>query len=284
MRPDDYQYIAAFLKERSGLVTNADKTHLVETRLRPVALRHGHRTVGQLIAAIRAGAPEGLNREVVEAMTTRDTHFFRDPHVFDQLRDGVLPYLLSTRIEDQTIRIWCAACSSGQEAYSIAIMLAEVAHKLAGWRVQIIGSDLSIAMIDKAKRGIYSQFEVQKGLPIRMLIKYFDQLGDHWELKAPLRTMVSFRHFNLLHDPAPLGRFDLVLCRNVLVYFDQPTRRAVYDGIARLMPPDGFLVLGSTETVLGVTDKFKVIGGLRGTYGLSSGPLGTASLGGTAAG
>jgi chemotaxis protein methyltransferase CheR len=163
--------------------------------------------------------------------------------------------------------VWSAACSSGQEPYSLAIILREEGAKLAGRRVEIVATDISREMLEKCKAGLYSQFEVQRGLPVQYLVKYFAQMGDKWRIDASLRELIQFREFNLLHDPSALGTFDVVFCRNVLIYFDNDTKRVVLERVSRLLAPDGFLYLGGAETVLGISDKFQPVPGERGIYG-----------------
>jgi chemotaxis protein methyltransferase CheR len=172
---------------------------------------------------------------------------------------------------NKTIRIWSAAASSGQECYSLAMILSEMSAQLAGWKIEILGTDLSTDILDRAKEGIYSQFEAQRGLPINLLVKYFTQVGDRWQISPKIRGMVQYKEFNLLNDPRPLGKFDVVFCRNVLIYFDQPTKAKILNNIAGLMPNDGYLFLGGAETVLGITDKFQLLAGQRGVYGLTTG-------------
>jgi chemotaxis protein methyltransferase CheR len=178
----------------------------------------------------------------------------------------VLPMMLANRSGRRSVRIWSAACSSGQEAYSLCMLLLEEGAKLDGWRFEIIGTDLSSEMVEKSKAGIYTQFEVQRGLPITHLVKYFRQVGDKWQVSDKIRQMVNFREYNLLTDLTPLGQFDVVFCRNVLIYFDQPTKGKVLDSIAKLMPADGVLYLGGAETVLGITERFKPMENQRGLY------------------
>jgi chemotaxis protein methyltransferase CheR len=202
-------------------------------------------------------------------MTTNESSFFRDQKPFDQFRQVVLPMMLGARAARRQIRIWSAACSSGQEAYSLSMLLSDEAARLAGWRIEIVGTDISAEMVEKSKAGVYTQFEVQRGLPIQYLVKHFKQNGDKWQISDKLRQMVSFREFNLLGDLKPLGQFDIVFCRNVLIYFDQPTKAKVLGAISRLMPPDGVLYLGGAETVLGITDRFKPMDNQRGLYVLS---------------
>src|SRR6202000_2248576 len=187
--------------------------------------------------------------DVVEAMTTNETFFFRDKIPFDHLRDTILPHLLQARASRRWLRIWSAACSTGQEPYSIAMCLKEKAAQLAGWRIEIVGTDLSQEVLEKSRAGIYSQFEVQRGLPIQLLVKYFAQIGELWQLNSELRGMVQYRQLNLLQDFSSLGKFDVIFCRNVLIYFDQQTKTQIFDRIARVMEPDGMLMLGAAEAV-----------------------------------
>ena len=266
MTPEDFDYLRKLLKERSGLVLSAEKQYLAESRLLPVARRHGMSTLAELVGALKAPAASALASEVVDAMTTNETFFFRDKMPFEHVRDTVLPALIAARAREKRIRIWCAAASTGQEPYSIAMTLKSMEAQLAGFRVDILATDLVGEVLERAKAGIYSQFEVQRGLPIQMLVKYFRQNGESWQIVPELREMVQFRTLNLLNDFSPLGRFDLVFCRNVLIYFDQPTKTQVLDRLARQMPDDGFLVLGAAETVVGLTDAFKPVPERRGLY------------------
>ena len=269
MKPEDFDFVAKLLKERSGLVLSKDKSYLLESRLMPVARRRGMKGLDELVAAVRR-MDAGLVKDVTEAMTTNESFFFRDGKPFDQFREQVIPNLLQSRKDKRAIRIWCAACSSGQEPYSLAIILKELESKLAGWRIDIIATDLSTEILEKAKAGLYSQFEVQRGMPIQLLVKYFQKKDEMWQIDPRLRAMVQFRPLNLLTDiRSPLGTFDVVYCRNVLIYFDQDTKGKVLADIAKLLTPDGCLFLGGAETVLGISDKFKPIVGQRGMYQLT---------------
>ncbi len=183
-------------------------------------------------------------------------------------RDEILPDLIERRATSRSFRIWCAAASSGQEPFTLSMILKEAAAKLAGWRHDIVGTDISHDILAKAASGKYTQFEVQRGLPIQLLIKYFEKIEDQWQIKPEIRQMVSYKYFNLLDDLKSLGTFDIVFCRNVLIYFDQPTKSKVLDGVANMMPPDGLLFLGGAETVLGITDRFRPVKGKRGVYEL----------------
>ncbi len=270
MNVTDFEVIAQLLKERSGLALNKEKAYLLESRLNPVARKWNFSGFDELAQAIRNRGEEALLVDVTEAMTTNESFFFRDQKPFDQFNDMVLPQLLEARAAKRSFRIWSAACSSGQEAYTLAMLLQEHADKLAGWQVEIVATDLSNEILDKAKEGLYSQFEVQRGLPITHLVKYFVQVGDRWQIEDSLRKMIKFQQFNLLGDPSALGKFDVVFCRNVLIYFDTPTKTQVLNGIADLLPADGFLYLGGAETVLGTTDRFEIMQGQRGIYSLAS--------------
>jgi chemotaxis protein methyltransferase CheR len=266
MTPLDYEYLRKLLKERSGLVLSADKQYLVESRLLPVARKANVAGLVELVQKLKAPNAEALTADVVEAMTTNESFFFRDKIPFDHFREAIIPGMLAARANQRRIRIWCAAASTGQEPYSLAMCLKEMAAQLAGWRVEIIATDLSLEVLEKAKAGIYSQFEVQRGLPIQLLVKYFTQTGEMWQIAPEIRAMVQYRPLNLLQDFAHLGTFDVVFCRNVLIYFDQETKVHVLDRIARLMENDGFLVLGAAETVVGLTDSFKPMADRRGLY------------------
>jgi chemotaxis protein methyltransferase CheR len=261
----DYDFLRKLLKDRSGLVLPADKQYLVESRLMPIARKAGINGLGELVAKLKAGS-ERLAVDVVEAMTTNESFFFRDKIPFDHFREVVLPTLMKARAAHKRIRIWCAAASTGQEPYSLAMLLKEQADKLIGWRVDIIGTDLSTEVLEKAKAGMYSQFEVQRGLPIQMLVKYFAANGEMWQVSADLRAMVQYKPFNLLQDFSHLGMFDVVFCRNVLIYFDQETKIAVLERVARVMEADSYLVLGAAETVVGLTESFKPMLDRRGLY------------------
>ena len=269
MTVTDFEFICQILRERSGLVLTNDKAYLLESRLLPVARKWKLATFDDLVRIIRSKMDEAVIRDVVEAMTTNESFFFRDTKPFDQFKALVLPALLKSRAANRTIRIWSAACSSGQEPYSLAMILSEMTAQLNGWKIEIVGTDLSSEILNRAKEGMYSQFEVQRGLPITMLVKYFAQIGDRWQINAKIRGMVQYKEFNLLSDPMSLGRFDVVFCRNVLIYFDQPTKTRVLNSVAKLMPEDGFLFLGGAETVLGITDKFQMMTGQRGVYCVS---------------
>lgn len=271
MNVNDFEFIAQLLYQRSGLVITQEKAYLLESRLNPVARRWDLDGIDALIGALRSKKDEKLMVDVTEAMTTNESFFFRDNRPFDQFKEIVLPHMLEARAARKQIRIWSAACSSGQEPYTLAMILKEEASRLAGWRIEIVATDLSTEILNKAKEGLYSQFEVQRGLPITLLMKYFAQEGEKWRISEEIRRMVTYKPFNLLDNPSALGNFDVVFCRNVLIYFDQQTKGKVLSRIAQIMPADGYLYLGGAETVLGISDSFEVVPGQRGVYRLTNG-------------
>ncbi len=267
MKAEDFDLLSKIIHQRSGLVLGPEKAYLLESRLVSIVRKNNMKTIEDVAQALRIKRDEALIADITEAMTTNESFFFRDQKPFTLFQKNLLPALVTARASRKHIRIWSAAASSGQEAYSLAMICAEESARLQGWRIEIIGTDLSRDMVTRAKTGIYSQFEVQRGLPITLLMKYFQQIaGDKWQLKDSLRQMVQFREGNLLTDPGVSGSFDIVFCRNVLIYFDIPTKGRVLNTISGLMPPDGSLILGGAETVLGISDKFKVVPGEHGLY------------------
>jgi chemotaxis protein methyltransferase CheR len=264
--PLDYEFLRKFLKERSGLDLSSDKQYLVESRLIPLARRAGLSGIGELVQKMKGGGSEALVLDVTEAMTTNETFFFRDRIPFENLQEIIFPMMLQARASRRVLRIWCSASSTGQEPYSIAMCLKEISSTLAGWRIEILATDLSQAVLEKSKAGIFSQFEVQRGLPIQMLVKHFTQVGELWQINADIRAMVQHRQLNLLQDFSHLGTFDVIFCRNVLIYFDQDTKAGVFDRLARVIEPDGVLVLGAAESVVGISDAFRPYPERRGLY------------------
>jgi chemotaxis protein methyltransferase CheR len=264
--PLDYEYLRKLLKERSGLDLSADKHYLVESRLVPLARRVCLSGIPELVQRMKSAGADALIADVVEAMTTNETFFFRDKIPFDHMRETILPALTKARANRRTLRIWSAASSTGQEPYSIAMLLREAGQALAGWRVEIVATDLAQSVLEKSKAGMFSQFEVQRGLPIQMLVKYFTQVGELWQLNADIRGMVQHRQLNLLQDFSHLGMFDVIFCRNVLIYFDQDTKAAIFERLAKQLEPDGMLMLGAAESVVGITDAFKPYPDRRGLY------------------
>jgi chemotaxis protein methyltransferase CheR len=266
MSPAEYDYLRQFLKSRSGLVLSNEKQYLIESRLLPVARKAGLQSIAALVAKLKEPRETVLAEAVVEAMTTNESFFYRDKTPFEHFTQMMMPELLKARASQKKIRIWCAAASTGQEPYTLAMCLKEMESKLAGWRIEILGTDISNEVLDRAKAGTYTQFEVQRGLPIQLLLKYFTQQGESWTISPQLRSMVQWKKFNLLDSFAGFGQFDIVFCRNVLIYFDQATKVDILGRIAKTMAPDGFLVLGAAETVVGLTDAFKPAPDRRGLY------------------
>lgn len=268
-----FDTIAGLLKQRSGLSIGFDKIYLLETRLAAVLKRENLRDLSALAARLRRPGNDLLAAEIVEAMTTNETLFFRDHKPFAHLRGVELPRLLKARGVGETLRFWSAAASSGQEAYSMAMLLEELRGQIGERKIEIVGTDIAREPLKRAREGLYSQFEVQRGLPVQMLVKHFKKEGAGWRISAALREVVHFREWNLLSDLRPLGKFDVVFCRNVLIYFDQPTKARVLEAIAEQMAPDGVLFLGGAETVLGITDRFAPLREVQGAYYLRAGQV-----------
>lgn len=258
------RFLTDFLKSHSGLCLSADKTYLLESRLLPIARERGLGDLASLVMALKRG-DQGLSRAVIDAMTTNETQFFRDIRPFDAFRK-VVRTLRDARRQSRMIRIWSAAASTGQEAYSLAMLLCEEAGGLDGWKITILGTDISERALQKARDGIYSQFEVQRGMPTPLLLKYFVNVGDNWQIRPEIRAMAEFRTYNLLYDLRPLGTFDVVFCRNVLIYFDQAARNQTLHKLAAQMPADGFLFLGGAECIMTPAEGFRPLPELPGVY------------------
>jgi chemotaxis protein methyltransferase CheR len=254
------------LKTRSGLALTPDKTYLIETRLGPLARKEGLADAAAIASRLRMGGQERLAKLVVDAMTTNETFFFRDKTPFDLFEKTIMPAMEKARAGQKKLRIWCAACSTGQEPYSLAMILKSREAQLAGWSFDIVATDICDEVIQKAKDGLYSQFEVQRGLPIQMLMKHFAKEGDQWRISPAIKSMVQYRNFNLLDGFMALGSFDVVFCRNVLIYFDRDTKAAVMKRIHERLAPDGYMLLGAAETTVGITDIFVPAGEGRGLY------------------
>ena len=247
MTEHEFDHLRAFLKARSGLALGPEKRYLVESRLAPVCQRHGLQGLAELVSCLRRAGDPALESAVIEAMTTNETFFFRDRAPFELFRDVLLPRCLARRDGSRRIRIWCAAASTGQEPYSLAMLLHEAGPLLSGWSVEILATDISAEVVERARSGLYTQFEVQRGLPVRLLLKYFTQVGKNWQLSPAIRSAVKFRPLNLLRNFAELGAFDVIFCRNVLIYFDTPTKTEVLRRLARSLNPGGAVLLGAAE-------------------------------------
>lgn len=266
MTEADFSFLCLLLQQRSGLSLTVDKRYLAESRLGILCRRRGITDIEALVRQLRMARDPGLESAVVDAMTTNETLFFRDQTPFNLFRDVILPERLAANAASRSLRIWCAAVSSGQEAYSLAMLIDEFGERLAGWKIEILGTDISAEILEKARAGIYSQFEIQRGLPIQMLLKHFQQVGDKWQVSQRIRAMVEFRQHNLLERNDPFGRFDVIFCRNVLIYFDVPTKVKVLEQLAPRLVPDGAFLLGAAETVLGLATKLVCDPQHRGLY------------------
>lgn len=256
LSPLAFANVRRLVLDRSGIVLDEGKEYLVESRLAPLARQSGFASVDDLINQVARTGFDTLHRQVVEAMTTNETTFFRDVHPFDALRKVILPELLTTRAATKTLSIWCGAASSGQEPYSIAILLREHFPQLKDWRITFLATDLSTAMLARARAGRYSQLEVNRGLPAPVLVKYFTKQGMEWHLKDDIRTMVEFRELNLVERWPVLGPFDVVFLRNVLIYFDVETKKEILGRVRKTLHPDGVLFLGGAETTMALDDGF----------------------------
>ena len=265
MKPADFDYVSRLVKDRSGLILTPDKTYLVESRLGPIARKEGIASLEELIGNLRMNGNQRLIEAVVDAMTTNETYFFRDKSPFEHLENVILPDLISKK-RGGAIKIWCAAASTGQEPYSIAMVVDALGHKMGGCRVEIVGTDISERCLEKAKSGVFTQFEVQRGLPVQFLVKHFTKDGEAWKISDKVKAMCRFRQMNLLDDFRLLGQFDVIFCRNVLIYFDTPTKKRVLERMAQQVSEPGYLLMGAAETVLGITDTFKPVQNARGLY------------------
>lgn len=280
MKVADFELYKSLLYDRSGLVITPDKSYLLDSRLTPIAKKWNYPTLDMMTLQLRAIPDPKLVKDIVEAMTTNETSFFRDTKPFTLFQETILPHMIQHRGNKKTIRIWCAACSSGQEPYSLSMILKDKEAQLKGWRFEIVATDLSEDILEQARKATYSQFEVQRGLPIQYLMKYFTQVGEAWQLKDEIKNMVKFSTFNLLEEMNRMGQFDIIFCRNVLIYFDEKTKAGILGKMEKQLEKDGFLLLGGAETVLGITDKFVPMPEKRGLYIKNpalAGPAGAAS-------
>lgn len=266
MKISDFDIYKDLLKEKSGLVLTQDKSYLVRSRLNPISRKWGYDNLGAMTNVLRAVPPKDLVNDIVEAMTTNETSFFRDNKPFDIFKDTVLPYYKNKVGGAKHLRIWCAAASSGQEPYSLAILLKEAEAQMPGWTFSIMATDISHEILEKAKEGVYTQFEVQRGMPVQLLMKYFTQNGDKWTLNDDIKKMVHYECVNLLDDLSAMGQYDVIFCRNVLIYFDLDTKKDVMERLCTQMTDDGMFFLGGAETILGITEAYKTVPDCRGMY------------------
>jgi chemotaxis protein methyltransferase CheR len=251
----NYRFLKDYLYRESGIVLEAGKEYLIESRLGPLVKRHGLQNLNELCLVLQKKHHVHLNREVVEAMTTNETMFFRDTALWDELRKTVLPEMIERNKAERRLRFWSAASSSGQEAHSLAIALLELG--MGSWDIQILGTDLSTQMVERARQGVYSHLEVNRGMPTNLLVKYFVRDGLQWRVGNEARRYVRFQQFDLRQKPATFGPFDIVFCRNVLIYFDLETKRRILQEFRCTISPGGYLVLGGAETTLNLDDSFK---------------------------
>jgi chemotaxis protein methyltransferase CheR len=266
MNQEEFAFIRMLLKKRSGLAFLEDKTYLLENRLLPIARACNCETLSEFIQLLKTQPTEALMHEVVDAMTTNESMFFRDIKPFEQLSRVIFPRICKSR-SSGSLRIWSAACSTGQEPYSVAMCLQEAKAQMGELVPEIIATDISARVVEKAKAGIYTQFEIQRGLPVKLMLKYFNQIeGNHWQASKQLRSMVEFRTHNLLGDMAALGKFDVILCRNVLIYFDEATKHNVLSDLARMLTAGGMLMLGSGDTVAGLSNQLQMLENEHGIY------------------
>ncbi len=249
IQPDDFEFLRLLLKKQIGLVLTEDKEYLLQSRMEPVIVERKLNDFSGLVRALRASPSSDLMHDVAEAMTINETSFFRDTKPFEDLQRTLIPELQKNAGTRRNLRFWSAAASTGQEAYSLAMSLSEHAITHPGWCYEILATDIARKNLDKAEEAVYSEFEVQRGMPPHLLQKYFSPRANaHWQVNPELRHMVSFKQHNLLDDFVTSGDFDLILCRNVLIYFDQETKRQVLRKLVRHLLPGGILMLGATES------------------------------------
>jgi len=256
MTPNEYAYVCDFLKRTSGLSLGSEKEYLVTSRLQPLARELGLSGISEIVQRLQTGTEPNLATAVMEAMTTNETSFFRDGIPFEELRNYMLPQLLATRSGYRSLRIWSAACSTGQEPYTLAILLHEMLPDIRSWRIEIVATDIDQTVLQRASAGRYSDRELKRGLPEEYLNRYFVHDGEAYQACESLRSLITWKQLNLLKDFSGLGRFDIVFCRNVLIYFDNEDKIDIARRIHRQLASDGFLMLGAAETVIGLCDDF----------------------------
>ncbi len=253
----DFDYVRKLVRERSAIVLDAGKEYLVESRLLPLARSHDCSSLQEFITKLRAQGANGLQQKVIEAMTTNETSFFRDVHPFEVLKKTLLPELIAKRDRDRKLNFWCGASSSGQEPYTVAMLLREHFPAVMNWSLRFLATDLSMEMVERARAGRYSQLEVNRGVPAPLLVKYFQRQGVEWQVKDEVRKMIEFRPMNLVDAWPAMPEMDMIFMRNVLIYFDVPTKKTVLSKIRRILRPDGYLLLGAAETTLNLDDGFE---------------------------
>lgn len=267
---DDVEAFRRLVLERSGLTLTADKDYLLRARLEPIVRSETFGDLSMLLRQVRVAPGSELARRCIDAMATHESFFFRDNTPFDQLRDVLFPELVKSRAGTKTLRIWSAACSSGQEPYSLAMLLRELPALFADWTIRILATDFSAPILERARAGLYSDFEIRRGLSPERQALWLVREGAAFRIKPEIRSMVEFRQHNLLDGTGMLGRFDLILCRNVLIYFDPITKARTLESLASALEPDAALILGSAETVVGLDGAFAPREGLRGVFQVKS--------------
>jgi chemotaxis protein methyltransferase CheR len=275
----EFAFISNLVRRDAAIVLEAGKEYLVEARLLPLARQLGVPTVSEFVARAQHRPEPDVHRKIVDALTTNETSFFRDGEPFTALTNTILPELISRRGTNRTIRIWSAACSSGQEPYSLAILLQDALP--AGWSYDIMATDISTEMLTRAEAGCYSQLEVNRGLPAASLVRHFERAGAQWRITSGLRRNITFRRLNLAAPLPPLPAFDVIFLRNVLIYFDVETKRSVLQRVSNVLKPDGWMFLGSAETTIGIDDRFeRLVTGRTSAYRVrSAAPLGAVGKG-----
>jgi chemotaxis protein methyltransferase CheR len=262
----DFEVVRRLLAEESAIALDPGKEYLVEARLAPLVRELKLSSIGELLGRVRYDPGNGLSRRIVEAMVTTESSFFRDQHPFQALRQTVLPDLVRLRQDERQLRVWCAASSFGQEPYSIAILIREHFPELVSWKISLLASDISREVLERARLARYNQIEVNRGLPAALLVKYFEQQGTHWQLKQAIRDMVTFQEINLAKPWPFLPRMDLIVLRNVMIYFDVPTKKTILERAARLFRPEGYLLLGSAETTFNLDVSYRRVEAIRGPF------------------
>ncbi len=264
--PQDMQFLRELVKKNSGIYLTEDKDYLLETRLLPLLRKLNLTTLGELVTKLKSNLDKNIVAEIVDAMTTNETSFFRDLRPFNVMRDVMFPEIIAKKKPGETIRILSAACSSGQEAYSIALMILENQTKWNGAKFSIHGVDIDNTILTKARDGLYTQFEVQRGLPITMMLKYFTQEDERWRMKPEVKQMVSFSQGNLMEKSISGGPFDIVLCRNVLIYFEEALKKQVIASLLMNLRPEGFFIIGASESGFGLNSDIQNFGEVSGIF------------------
>ncbi len=255
--PSQFEFVRKLVLDRSAISLDGSKEYLVESRLSVVAAKHGIKSVSDLITLLQTSKPNGLLRQVIDAMTTNETYFFRDIHPFETLRKEVIPRLLAARATERRLSIWCGASSTGQEPYSVAMLVRESFPQLSTWNVRILATDIAEGVLERARDGRYNQLEINRGLAAPLVVRYFRQDGQSWQLKEEIRRMVEFRLMNLAESWSAMPSMDLILLRNVLIYFNPETKRSILHKIKGILKPDGFLLLGGSESTIGSDDSYQ---------------------------